>query len=378
MHSQKKPIIILLFTLTYFSCSGEPTAAPIEYNTLGTMNITDKIVLSSSEFINADSVKENIYIVNFGKTDTFIEGKTLDVSVSYTTPTSCDKEVFIFNNITSQWDQLGFQPSAGVCFDAISRQRHLLSTINFFTENFIDSKGKVLIKYSRPNYGIGGKIFEVSSDYFESSAPISKFGNFSSKIDFVDDSFWIFTDRDNLFHNKFMDGREKFSIRSQSEQVSAFSVDEQTIWYIEPEGIVFGIDNIAGGVKCLFETTILNPTGLTTDGNELWISFNSSSKSKLHSYDLSRSCENSVGVLLKNIEFSDTYVLGLDWNGSNLLVLDNKLNVVDNEGLLIRAYTLEVFGAHQVVWDGEAAMLFHHGPFSGGSNESIITRFLLK
>ena len=81
---------------------------------------------------------------------------------------------------------------------------------------------------------------------------------------------------------------------------------------------------------------------------------------------------------MKNIEVSDTYGLELDCDGSNLLVLDNKLNVVDNEGLLIRAYTLEVFGAHQVVWDGEAAMLFHHGPFSGGSNESIITRFLLK
>ena len=287
--------------------------------------------------------------------------------------------MFIFNNNTLQWEQLGFRPVVYLCTQAITQQRHLLSTNNFPIENFIDSEGKVRLKYRSP-YWIGGMIFEVSPDYFDSSTPISKLGISTSKIDFIDDSFWIFTDEDNFFHNKSLDGSKNFSFKSQSERVSAISVNEQMIWYIEQDGKVFGADNITGEVKCQFETTALYPTGLTTDGNNIWISFYSSSKSRLLSYDLLRFCESSVGVLLKNIEFSDTYILGLDWDGSNLLLVDilnNKLNVINNEGLLITAYTLEVYDANQVAWDGEAAILFHRGPVPRASNEIIMTRFLL-
>ena len=90
MKSHNNPIIILLLTLPYIACSDGPTTAPISYDRLETINITDKIVLSSSEILSADSIGEDIYNINFGKSKTFIEGKTLDISIMYTTPSGCD------------------------------------------------------------------------------------------------------------------------------------------------------------------------------------------------------------------------------------------------------------------------------------------------
>ena len=377
MKSDKNQIIILLLTLIFTACSDEPTTAPVSYTRLGTVNITDKIVLSSSEIISADSIAVDVYSINFGNSNTFIEGKTLDVSIMYGTPSSCDEDVFILNNKTLQWDQIGFRPDVYTCFAVLTEQRYLLSTNNLLAEDFIDSGGKVLMNYSGFNHGIGGRIFEVSTDYIESTIPIGKLGISTAKIDFVDDSFWIFNDREIVFRNKFLDGRINYSVKPPSEQVSAFSADEQMIWYIDAAGRVFGIDNSTGEEKCQFTTTAVFPSGLTIVGTDIWTSFFSSSKSRLHSYDLSRSCESGVGALLKNIEFSDSYILGLDWNGSNLLLLDDKLNVVDTEGSLITAYTLEVYGSFQVVWDGEAVMLFHRGPVPRASSKGIITRFLL-
>lgn len=377
MNLRKNQIITLLFALTFAACSDGPTSASIDYNSLAAVRITDKIVLSSSDYLSADSVGEDIYAINFGNSNTFVNGKLLDVSISYGTYTLCDEEVFILNIKTLRWNQLSFIPNVGVCADALGRQSHLLSTRNFLIENFIDSKGKMLLR-SNSTYLMGGRIFEVSPDYLESSTPIVKLGlTYTEKIDIVGDSFWAFSYRDNVFRRQSLDGREILSFKSQTESVLAFSADEQMIWYTDHEGKVFGVDNITGDVKCLFQTTASHPKGLTTNNNALWIVFNSSSKSRLHSYDLSQSCESGVGVLLKNIEFSDTFALGLDWDGSNLLLLYDKLNVIDNEGTFIRAYTLKVIGAYQFVWDGEAVMLFHHGPFPGGSNESIVTRFLL-
>ena len=378
MNLRKHQIIYLLFTLAFVACSDGPTSAPINYTTLSTVSITDKIVLSSSDYLSADPIEKIIYTVNFGKSKPLIEGKTLDVSITNRTSSRCDVDMFIFNYKTLQWNQLGFSPTGGGCADAFKLQSHLLSTIDLHIMNFIDSGGKMLLRYSNHNYGMGGRIFEVSQDYFESSAPISKLGFTSTDIiKFADDSFWAFSYRDTLFHKHSLDGREILSFKPQTGSVWAFSADEQMIWYIDHEGKVFGVDDITGDVKCQFQITASSPRGLTTDGNELWIIFNPSLKSRLQSYDLLRSCESSVGVLLKNIEFSDTYVRGLDWDGSNLLLLDDKLNVVDTEGSLIAAYTLEVFGTHQAVWDGEAVMLFHHGPIFGASNESIVTRFSL-
>lgn len=377
MKSDKNPIIILLLTLTFTACSDEPTTAPVSYNRLEAINITDKIVLSSSEIISADSIAVDVYSINFGNSNTFIEGKILDVSIMYVTASSCDEDVFILNNKTLQWDQIGFRPDVYTCFAVLTEHRHLLSTNNFLAENFIDSEGKVLMKYSGPNYGIGGRIFEVAPDYFESTIPIGKFGISTAKIDFVDDSFWIFNDRENVFRNKSLDGTINYSVTPPSEQVSAFSADEQRIWYIDPAGSVFGIDNTTGEKKCRFTTTAVFPSGLTIVGSNIWTSFFSSSKSRLHSYDLSKSCESGVGVPLKNIEFSNKRIKGLDWDGSNLLLLDDKLNVVDISGSLITAYTLEVHESYQVVWDGEAVMLFHRGPVPRASSKGIITRFLL-
>ena len=377
MNLRKNQIIILLFALTFAACSDGPTSAPVDYNSLAAVGITDKIVLSSSDYLSADSVGEDIYTINFGNSNTFVNGKILDVSISYGTPHVCDVDLFIFNNNTFRWSQSGFRPDVEGCLTAGGSDSHLLSTRNFLIESFIDNEGMMLLRSKRA-YLIGGRIFEVSQDYFDSSALISKLGlSSTAKIDYTDDSFWTYTSEDNLFRKKSFDVRDILSFQSQAERVWAFSADERMIWYIDLEEKVFGVDNITGDVKCQFRTTASHPRALTTDGENLWIVFNSSSKSRLHSYDLSQSCESGVGVLLNDIEFSDTNVWGLDWDGSNLLLLDDKLNVVDTEGSLIAAYTLEVFGAYQALWDGEAVMLFHHGPVSEASSESIVTRFLL-
>ena len=378
MNLRNNRIIYLLFTLAFVACSDGPTSAPINHFSLSTVSIIDKIVLSSSKFLDAELIEKNTYTLNFDKSKLFIEEKALDVSITYLTSSGCDVDVFIFNHKTLQWNQLGFSPTGAFCTAVFTKQSHLLSTFDLLIENFIDSEGKMLLKFSKHNYGIGGRIFEVSQDYFESSAPISKLGFTSTvMIKYADDSFWTFSYRDNLFHKQSLDGRRILSFKSQTGSVWAFSVDEQIIWYIDHEGKVFGVDNSTGVVKCQFQTTASSPKGLTTDGKELWIVFNPSPKSRLQSYDLLRSCETGVGVLLKDIEFSDTYVRGLDWDGSNLLLLDDKLKVVNTEGSLITAYTLDIFETHQAVWDGEAVMLFHHGPIFEASNESIVTRFLL-
>lgn len=376
MNSIKKLILILFLTLTQIGCSDNPTSAPIDYNRLESVSITEKIVLSSSDFIIADSVKENVFSIDFGKTKTFLEGKTSDISITYITSSSCDQDLFIFNYKKSKWRQLGFLPDVGVCFDAFTTQSHLLSTNNFFTKNFINSEGKVLIRYDTGHYQIGGIILKLSSDYLESSAPLNRLGKSTSKLDFDENSIWYFTYRDQIFRKKSLDGRILNSINAHSERVSAFTVDKETIWFIEQEGKVIGLDSDTGDENCRFQSTALFPQGLTTDNKDLWIAFNTSTKSRLHSYDLVKSCETGVGVLLKDIEFSDTYVLDLDWDGSNLLVLDDNLNIVNTEGMLLTAYSLEVNETRQVIWDGEAALLIHLGP-SQPSNESIITRFLL-
>lgn len=167
MKLRKNQIIILLSTtLTYIACSDDPTSAPITYDRLETMSETDKMSLDSSEIIFADSIGEDIYTINFGNTDTFIEGKTFDVLIIYKTLSTCDEDVFIFNNNSSYWDQLGFRPDVNVCGSAIWTQRHLLSTISLPIDKFIDSEGKVLVKYSLAYYRTSGRIFEVSADYF--------------------------------------------------------------------------------------------------------------------------------------------------------------------------------------------------------------------
>ena len=159
-------IILLLLALTNIACSDDPTSASLIYDRLETMSETDKRALNSSEIIFADSIGEDIYTINFGKTDTFIEGKTFDVLIRYGTFSSCDEDLFIFNNNTSHWDQLGFRPDVYICMGVLTTQRRLLSTISLPIDNFIDSEGKVKVKYSLAYERISGRIFEVSADYF--------------------------------------------------------------------------------------------------------------------------------------------------------------------------------------------------------------------
>ena len=159
-------IILLLLALTNIACSDDPTSASLIYDHLETMSATDKMALNSSKIIYADSIGEEIHTINFSKTDTFIEGKTFDVLIRYITFSSCDEDLFIFNNNTSHWDQLGFRPDVYGCLGVITTQRHLLSTISLPIDNFIDSESKVKVKYSLAYYRISGRIFEVSADYF--------------------------------------------------------------------------------------------------------------------------------------------------------------------------------------------------------------------
>lgn len=164
---RKNQIIIFFITmLTYVACSDDPTSAPIAENRLETMSEIDKMSLNSSEIVFADSIRKDVYAINFDKTDTFIEGKSFDVLIRYGTSSSCDQDLFIFNNKTSHWDQLGFWPDVVVCLGVITTQRHLLSTISLPIDNFINSEGKVLVKYSTGYFTISGRIFKVSEDYF--------------------------------------------------------------------------------------------------------------------------------------------------------------------------------------------------------------------
>ncbi len=157
-----KLTITFLFALMFIRCSGNP----LIHNRLETMSETDKMSLDSSEIILADSIGKNLYKVNLSNSLAFIEGEVFDVLIMYTTSTTCDKDVFIYNNRASHWDQLGFSPGARACGAAFTIQRHLLSTLSLSIDDFLDSEGNVLVTYNSALSRISGRLFGVSQDYF--------------------------------------------------------------------------------------------------------------------------------------------------------------------------------------------------------------------
>ncbi len=349
--------------------------------------IDDPIVLARSEPVPLSRVEDGEYIIDLSEAPLVRYGSYNDLLISYWTTSSCDEDVYVLDVETGGWKQIGFRddPEAGLgCRPSFAEQLHLLSSRSCDARQCVNDSAQIRLRGQIPAYYKDmiphAEPIRLNPDFFTVAIPARYAPNFDG-LAYGDGSLWTSNDFFNKIYNIAFTGEVLFEFEPPTGRPSGMASDGKNLWLADREGSIFKLGP-DGEVLCSFSMEVNSVTGLAYGAEKLWLVDPGSGvpyyRARIYGLDPEASCRGGSAVVMDALEVPEGRPYGLAWDGSHLLVASDSLYKVTETGVLKGSYPLPVYGVRDIAWDGEGVWILNSGPRDFDAHDPVVTKFRLR
>lgn len=346
---------------------------------------------SSRTFDEATRIVDATF--DLGSVELVREGRYNDLTVTYTTPSTCDEELLVFNVSTGLWDRIGFPDGQHFwCGAAISRHGHLFSSRDLLAHDCVGPNLQVRVKgrWASPDSLYA---FEMNPKYRPIPLLIPHTYTWGQDayesivygldgLTYDGESFWLSSNSTDQLYRLSVAGELIEEFDAPSGYPFGMAYDGQNLWLADGTDRIFKLDR-SGNALASFSVPTDFPGGLTWGAGKLWLS-EYQGPHRVFGIDADPSCSAGSAVVTTAFEIPGGGSPGLAWDGEHLIVPMNfdvysstKLYVMTAEGQLVRQYDLPVHSVQDIVWDGSALWMLHAGPRGVSGRDPVLSRFKL-
>ncbi len=349
--------------------------------------IYDPIVLARSEPAPLSRVEDGEFIIDLSGVPLVKTNLYNDFLISYWTVSSCDEDVYVLDVETASWKQIGFavDPEAGLgCRPSFMEQLHLLSSQGCEARQCVNDSAQIRLRGNIAAYYKDmiphAEAIRLNPDFFTVAIPV-KYAQGFDGLAYGDGSLWTSTDFFNKIYNIAFTGEVLSEFGPPSARPSGMASDGTNLWLADREGSIFKLGP-NGEVLCSFSLEVNSVTGLAYGGDKLWLvdpgSVVPHYPAFIYGLDTEASCGGDFAVITDTLEVPEGRPSGLAWDGSHLLVASDSLYRVTETGVLTDSYPLPVYGVRDIAWDGEGVWILNSGPRDFDAHDPVVTRFRLR
>jgi len=362
-----KFIITAAFVFTILLSGCEETITRHEKdsgNGPSVMYIDDPVLLDSSGEITTSNSYGDTCEYDVSGVDLIQSGEYNDFDFTYITPSSCDRNVFVYNNNLDQWDQLAFDPPPGTfCAAVPTEQEHLFSSRGFTADDYVNIQGKLLIRWGFEYCGII-RALSVNPRYY--SLP---FGGRHLTIRDGDLMVLDTSIRRITFSGEIV---EEFS--APSDKPTGLAYDGEYFWMADRNELVFKLDQEMN-VLSEFSLPIDNPGSMEYAMGRLWLAEYPSPTPRILVIDPDQSCDSTYAVVDNAFSIPGGGARGIAFDGQHLLVASDRLYKMTVEGKVAKSFPLPVYFVMGIAWDGSTLWMLNLGPHELRTMDNVLSRF---
>jgi hypothetical protein len=339
------------------------------------MQIDELVVLEQSEDVSpVRAVEPGIYAFDLAKLEPVDSGTFNELFLSYWTTASCDYDVFVFNNRTRLWDQIGFEPSSPFCFDVPTLHGHLFSSNGLGAEDYVNDDYELLIQ-SGDIFPQGAflRALVLNPDYYAIPQKSIGYGIAADGRTLLVASY-----RQNALRRISFSGEVIAEYEAPGDLTLGLAYDGECFWLSDVNHRVYKLDQSAIPI-CDFSVPEVPTGAIAMVGDRLWLAERQGGGERLFVIDPVASCACDTAVVDTVIRAPGPAVEGLAFDGVRLLVVDHSAGLVEMslDGDVIEIYEHRIYFPTDLAWDGSAFWLQNAGTVDLMTYEPVIARFRL-
>ena len=369
---------ILCLIVISFGCSKDDSPSTFQNpSTEQVMFIDEPIVLEKSDYILHTRVDSNIATFDIAGVPLVQKGTFNDIEISYSTPSSSDVDVLIYNQKKQEWDRLAYVISGGgLAIPGL--HGHLLSSKGFKAREYIGIDSRLRVRFTSPGVYLKIRFLRLHEHYSATPLLIDK-PNYSFGLTTDGDTYWTYSGTRKGFCRITKEGYIVNTVPSLQRYPQGLAFDGQYFWQADGSNRIYKVF-LDGSVRDSFFVPTDYPGGLAHTGSALWLSEYQSTNKTVKVYDIDpvASCAGDSAVVLHTFSLPLAYTTGLTWDGSHLLISADSLYQVSTLGEIRRSWRLPVSVVGGIAVKGDIISIVSRGPLECRESDQVITRFKLR
>jgi hypothetical protein len=361
-------VIVIFFLIQLVLAGCEKKVLPPQANPLRITFIDEPIVFEMSDTIQALEDKRPDYVFDLSDVPLVKSGNYNEFFVIYDTPSSCEEDVFLYNNSTRLWDQIAFSdPINLICLDIIGLYSHLGSAHRLCLDNYLSAD--TLLKLHARVYNPELQVLKLNPNYYAVPMPLSSDNYGYVAITSDGPSLWLTGGylRPGKVYNLARDGRVLQEFEMKTERLTGIAYGDGSLWLTGAGYHIYKM-SAEGDIVSEFDVAqqlyFVNRVGISP---------------QVFVIDPFASCTTGQAVITDTIILPRNQGRGLAWDGENLIFVSwDSLYWVSITGEVLDVLESPVSYPADAAWDGETIWILNRGPQCCPSADQFISRFKLR
>ncbi len=367
----------LIFAFLFLSCCANYP------DSTGTTYIDEPIVLDTSSWVSAEAKWGGDFTADLSNIPMVQLDDFNDFEISYWTSSACDRNVWVYNFKTLNWDKIGFDPGPDIyCACVCVEQYHLFSARRLQAEDYLNERNHLKIRGDVGTPKV--RALKINPGYHAVPLPSGRTYGFDG-LTHDGSSFWVSSNWSDSIYHLSLTGRVIGEFKAPSEWPFGLAFDGSTLWLVDGSDQIFNLTP-EGHVLCHFTVPPTCEYALTWAEGKLWMSKGDCpSLIDLFVIDPNSSCGSGSAVITGTMKPLEEGIVGLAWDGTHLLAVGQSqygetqtLYKLTTGGEVVKSYELPVKNAKDIVWDGDGVWVINGGPKELTGRDEVITKFKLR
>ena len=331
------------------------------------MRIDERVVLAASGDIRRVAWEDGVSVFDLTGVALVEDGEFNDFEITYGTPSSCDRDVWVFNNRLQTWDQIGFSPPAGVaCLAHPSRHGHLFSAKGLEAEDYLDENSVLLARVSGD---VVLRALVLNPKYHAVPLP-NKGTGFT-----IHEGAFLLSSRAGIYRLSFS-GELLEEYAAPTNYPFDLTSDGEKVWLADGTDQIFALDDSMSPV-CAFSVPTDYPGGLAWAHRKLWLTEYQGSQLRTLVINPDESCASGSAAIEMVFPTPGGESRAIASDGRHMIVLSDRLYKMTMRGKVVESYELPIHGAASMTWHEGTIWILHSGPRDLRAGDAVISRFHL-
>jgi len=341
--------------------------------------IDEPLLMSASDVISPTVTDGDVFIFDLTGVPEVQDHSFNDMEVSYTAPSSCDEDVWLFNWVTFEWDKVDDYYHSG-CMPAVCIHHLLLSDVVLDPTLYV-SETFDLKMLGPAVWEPTVRVLRIHPDYCYVPLPVDASGlAFGCGVLWIAGRFSPSGALHNYIYTVSMSGEVLGSFPAPSRYAFDLDFDGDYLWLADGSDSVYQMTTV-GDVVCRFGVATDYPGGLAKADGEIWLSeYERLNRvpGKIYHISLDSSCRSGNAAVLDSLDIPGKWSRSLAWTGASLLVASDSLYELNPSGIVGRTYPIPVSSVQSIAWDGTGVWMLCFGPRGASGGARVAARFNLR
>jgi hypothetical protein len=369
-------LVSISLTLMVFACSKDPVAPAGGDNPAPSLGINELILITASAPQAPDFSTGNRHTFELGSLSMVQNDEFGDFEISYTTTTSCDVDLDVYDFVLNGFEMLARAPGPGICSPVFTDQSHTLSEQALEAGDFLNDDDQMVVQVSRTPSVRALKLNPKYDPIALNPLDISATG-----IHVLGSMIWLAGE--NL-HRVTTSGVKQADVTTTLDGHGGLAYDGELFWSVNfagnPDGVFYGFTP-QGDLACSFvgHNDFVTNYGMVYARDLLWVC--NGSGGAIGAIDTDSACVYGQFPYPDDTEIRFPFpgaATAITYDGTNFyLAVDDNIKKMSPAGLELDSYPLTVERVIDMAYVAGSLWILHTGPRGVNTGGQFLTKFKL-